>query len=182
MSREKAASEARAPVLLLAGSPSDLDRVLDARETLEELEIQCRIEVASAHRTPDRAVRIVEQAEAEGARVVVAFAGLAAHLAGLAAAHTRLPVIAVPLSGGTLGGMDAALATLQMPPGTPLAVVGIDAARNAALLAARILGVEDAGVRERLGKLAERDRERYAPERIAAEIERRVEQRRRKRE
>jgi 5-(carboxyamino)imidazole ribonucleotide mutase len=176
MSREDAA----APVLLLAGSPSDLDTVIEAWDTLELLEIPSRIEVASAHRTPDRAVAIVESAESEGVRVVIAFAGLAAHLAGLAAAHTQLPVIGVPLSGGALAGVDAALATLQMPPGTPLATVGIDAARNAALLAARILAVADAAIRDRLAKLMQQEQARYAPERIAAEVERRIAERRRR--
>ena len=167
-------SDAAAPlVLMLAGSPSDLDPVLRCEETLESLEIPSRIRVLSAHRTPDAVAECARNAEKEGFEVVIAFAGMAAHLAGVAAAYTRLPVIAVPLSVGPLGGVDAALAALQMPPGTPVATVAVDGARNAALLAARILGVRDPAVRDRLSRLAERDRERYAPEKVEAELEKR---------
>ncbi len=165
------------PVLLLAGSPSDLDLVLTCQETLESLEIGSEIRVQSAHRTPDLVADSTRNAEKEGFSVIVAFAGMAAHLAGVAAAHTRLPVIAVPVRSGALQGIDAALASLQMPPGTPVATVAVDGARNAALLAARILGVGDPAIRDRLSRLIERDRERYAPERIEAEIARRKQER-----
>jgi 5-(carboxyamino)imidazole ribonucleotide mutase len=167
------------PVLLLAGSPSDLDLVLTCQETLESLEIGSEIRVQSAHRTPDLVADSTRNAEKEGFSVIVAFAGMAAHLAGVAAAHTRLPVIAVPVRSGALQGIDAALASLQMPPGTPVATVAVDGARNAALLAARILGVGDPAIRDRLSRLIERDRERYAPERIEAEIARRKQERKR---
>ena len=167
------------PVLLLAGSPSDLDLVLTCQETLESLEIGSEIRVQSAHRTPDLVADSARNAEKEGFSVIVAFAGMAAHLAGVAAAHTRLPVIAVPVRSGALQGIDAALASLQMPPGTPVAAVAVDGARNAALLAARILGVGDPAIRDRLSRLSERDRERYAPERIEAEIARRKQERKR---
>lgn len=167
------------PVLLLAGSPSDLDLVLTCQETLESLEIGSEIRVQSAHRTPDMVADSARNAEKQGFSVIVAFAGMAAHLAGVAAAHTRLPVIAVPVRSGALQGIDAALASLQMPPGTPVATVAVDGARNAALLAARILGVGDPAIRDRLSRLIERDRERYAPERIEAEIARRKQERKR---
>ncbi len=167
------------PVLLLAGSPSDLDLVLTCQETLESLEIGSEIRVQSAHRTPDLVADSARNAEKQGFSVIVAFAGMAAHLAGVAAAHTRLPVIAVPVRSGALQGIDAALASLQMPPGTPVATVAVDGARNAALLAARILGVGDPAIRDRLSRLIERDRERYAPERIEAEIARRKQERKR---
>lgn len=160
-------------VLLLAGSPSDLDLVLSCEETLDALEIPSEIKVQSAHRTPDAVAETARNAEKEGFAVVIAFAGMAAHLAGVAAAHTRLPVIAVPVSSGALGGVDAALASLQMPPGTPVAAVAVDGARNGALLAARILGVGDSAVRDRLSRLAESDRARYDPDRIEAEIQKR---------
>ena len=160
-------------VLLLAGSPSDLDAVLEAEETLNELEIESRVRVASAHRTPEAVVEQVTRAESEGFRVIVAFAGLAAHLAGVSAAHTLLPVIGVPMSTGPLRGLEAALATLQMPPGTPVASVAIDGARNSALLAARILALDDAGIRDRLRAFVERARARYAPDQIEQELERR---------
>ncbi len=166
------------PVLLLCGSPNDLDRVLETRDVLGELGIGARVRVVSAHRTPDLATAAIERAEAEGVQVIIAFAGLTAHLAGVAAAHSRLPVIGVPLSVGPLAGVDAALATLQMPPGAPVAAVAIDGARNAALLAARILGVADPRIRERLSELAARERARYAPEQIEEEIRKRSEARR----
>jgi 5-(carboxyamino)imidazole ribonucleotide mutase len=164
---------ARPVALLLAGSSSDLAPVLECERTLGELGIPCEIRVASAHRTPELAIEAAQSAEKRGFLVLIAFAGMSAQLAGVAAAHTRLPVIGVPLSIGALGGIDAAVASLQMPPGTPVAVVAIDGARNAALLAARMLGLPEPRVRERLSSLAERERERYDPERIAAEIERR---------
>jgi len=163
----------RPKVLLITGSPSDLDRVLETQEVLESLGIESTIRVASAHRTPQLVVDIVTRAESEGFGVVIAFAGLAAHLAGVAAAHTLLPVIGVPLSVGPLSGVDAALATLQMPPGTPLAGVAIDGTQNGALLAARILAVGYPELRRRLSERAERELARYAPERIAEEIEKR---------
>jgi 5-(carboxyamino)imidazole ribonucleotide mutase len=160
-------------VLLLAGSPSDLDPVLAARELLAELGVEAVLQVASAHRTPELVAQRVSAAESDGFGAVIAFAGLAAHLAGVAAAHTLLPVIGVPLSGGALGGLDAALATLQMPPGTPVAAVAIDGARNGALLAARILALRHPELRVRLRERATHERERYAPERVAEEIARR---------
>jgi 5-(carboxyamino)imidazole ribonucleotide mutase len=165
--------------LLICGSPSDLDRVLETERTLEELGIGSRVRVVSAHRTPDAAAELIRGAEAEGFHVIVAFAGLTAHLAGAAAAHSLLPVIGVPLAVGPLNGIDAALATLQMPPGAPVAAVAVDGARNAALLAARILGVAYPQIRERLAEFAERDRARYSPEKIDAEIERRRRERKR---
>jgi 5-(carboxyamino)imidazole ribonucleotide mutase len=155
-------------VLLLAGSPGDLDTVLKAEETLNDLGIASELRVVSAHRTPDAATSAARTAEAEGFSVIIAFAGLAAHLAGVTAAHSMLPVIGVPLSGGPLKGIDAALATLQMPPGTPVGTVAIDGAKNAALLAARILALNDAAVRKSLDQILDRDRERYRPERIEA--------------
>jgi 5-(carboxyamino)imidazole ribonucleotide mutase len=168
----------RPQVLLLCGSPNDLDPVLDAQEVLESLGVSSRIDVVSAHRTPDLAQDSVRKAEAEGVQVIIAFAGLTAHLAGVAAAHSRLPVIGVPLAVGPLGGIDAALATLQMPPGTPVAAVAIGGARNAALLAARILSIAHPALRERLSAAAEGERERYHPEATRALVERRKRERR----
>lgn len=169
----EAASSPR--VLLLCGSPNDLDKVLEAQRVLEEMGIEGVVEVASAHRTPDRVAELVRGAEERGFGAVIAFAGLAAHLAGVAAAHTLLPVIGVPLAVGPLAGVEAALATLQMPPGTPVAAVAIDGVRNGALLAARILAARYPDVRQRLIEGARRDRERYAPDRIAREIQKRKE-------
>lgn len=161
-------------VLLLCGSPSDLDLVLDSKEVLESLGIVGEIRVLSAHRTPDEATTSARGAEQEGFEAIIAFAGMAAHLAGVVAAHSRLPVIGVPVSGGALAGIDAALATLQMPPGTPVATVAIDGARNAALLAGKILGGAHPELRERIDERAEHDRERYRPERVKDEIRQRL--------
>ena len=164
-------------VLLLAGSPSDLDLVLSCQETLDALEVSSEIRVQSAHRTPDAVTESARGAEKAGFEVLIAFAGMAAHLAGVVAAHTRLPVIAVPISSGSFGGLDAALASLQMPPGVPVAAVAVDGSRNAALLAGRILGLADPDLRDRVSRLAERERQRYAPEKIEAEIAKRRQKR-----
>jgi len=106
--------------------------------------------VASAHRTPEKAAAFVSGAAERGLEVIIAGAGLAAHLPGVIAAHTTLPVIGVPLSGGSLGGLDALLSVVQMPSGVPVATVGIDAFKNAALLAASILALKDRELSERL--------------------------------
>lgn len=146
---------------ILIGSPSDrglADRIVEA---LTGLGVGCEVKVLSAHRTPDRVVTYVQGAEGRGIRVLVACAGLAAHLAGVVAAHTLLPVIGVPVAGGTLGGLDALLATVQMPPGIPVATVAIDGGRNAAILAARILALQEPGVRAALEAALEADRARY---------------------
>jgi 5-(carboxyamino)imidazole ribonucleotide mutase len=160
-------------VLLVCGSPSDLDLVLDCEETLAELQIASTVRVLSAHRTPDEAVDAVKSAEKEGYRVVIGFAGMSAALPGVAAAHTTLPVIGVPCGGGALGGVDAALSVLQMPPGTPVAAVAVNGARNAALLAARILALGDPELRDRIAKRIKDDKRRYAPDSVAAELEKR---------
>jgi len=164
-------SPARSGALLIAGSPSDLDLVLQSQEVLESFGIPSEIRVLSAHRTPEAVVELVSGAERAGTDVIIAFAGLAAHLAGVVAAHTMLPVIGVPVASGPLRGIDAALSTLQMPPGTPVATVAIDGAKNAALLAARILAVREPELRDKLRAQLEIDRERYDAEQIAAEIE-----------
>ena len=155
----------------MCGSPSDLDLVLSCERTLNALEISSEIRVASAHRTPDVAAEHARSAEKQGFSLVITFAGMAAHLGGVAAAHTRLPVIQVPVDSGPLHGVDAALASLQMPPGTPLAAVAIDGAQNAALLAARMLALARPELRDRLSRHEEQARARYAPEAIASQIE-----------
>jgi 5-(carboxyamino)imidazole ribonucleotide mutase len=134
---------------ILTGSPSDLEVVKKAQETLTSLGIPSELFVLSAHRTPDLTARYCKEAEARGLEVIIACAGMAAHLAGAAAAHTLLPVIGVPLK-ASLDGLDALLATVQMPPGVPVATVGIDNAKNAAYLAARILARKFPEVKERL--------------------------------
>ena len=171
-------TKARPAVLLLVGSVGDLDVALRAEETLEELGVESHLEVASAHRTPEAAIELASGAEAAGYGVIIAFAGLAAHLAGVTAAHTLLPVIGVPVGGGPLQGIDALLSTVQMPGGTPVATVSIDGARNAALLATRILALRDPSLLEGLRRIRESDQERYRQDRVRSELERRRKDRR----
>jgi 5-(carboxyamino)imidazole ribonucleotide mutase len=137
-------------VLIVMGSDSDIDQMLPAVDVLKELEVAVRVMVASAHRSPDRVVTLAREARAAGVGVVLAGAGGAAHLAGVIAAHTTLPVVAVPIAVGTLGGIDALLSAVQMPGGVPIASVGIGGARNAGFFAAAILAASDAALAARL--------------------------------
>jgi 5-(carboxyamino)imidazole ribonucleotide mutase len=124
---------------IIMGSESDKETMLKAAKTLQEAGISHEVRVMSAHRTPDTVVEYCSMAKTRGLRVIIAGAGLSAALPGVAAAHTELPVIGVPISAGTLGGIDALLSCAQMPPGVPVAAVGIDNAKNAGILAARII-------------------------------------------
>lgn len=146
---------------ILTGSPNDVPKVVKVRETLEELGIPSEIVIASAHRTPDKVFAYLDRAHAEGVEVLIGCAGVAAHLAGVVAGHTRLPVIGLPLGNGPLSGWDSLLSTVQMPPGVPVATVAIDGARNAAVLAARILALKYPYIDQALKDLAERERQRY---------------------
>lgn len=128
-------------VLIVAGSESDRPVVEKAEKVLREAGVAYEFEIASAHRTPDRVAELARGAEGRGVRVVIAAAGLAAALPGVMAAHSKLPVIGLPVAAGALRGVDALLAIAQMPPGVPVAAVGIDAGANAAHLALRILGL-----------------------------------------
>lgn len=145
----------QALVAIVMGSKSDLPKVKSAAETLQKLGVPHEMRIASAHRTPDRAVALAREARGRGLKVIIAAAGGAAHLAGVLAAHTTLPVIGLPIASGSLGGLDALLSTAQMPNGAPVATVAIDGARNAAVLAAEILAIEDAGLAQRLTKMRE---------------------------
>ena len=138
-------------VALLMGSDSDLARLEPALELLKKLAIPCEARVLSAHRTPRALLDFVEQAPRRGIRLFLCAAGGAAHLAGVVAAHTDLPVIGIPLDNPPLGGLDALLSTAQMPAGVPVACVGLGAGgpANAALFAARVLALGDAGLAER---------------------------------
>ena len=146
---------------IVTGSPNDLPTVVKVRDTLTELGIASEIVVASAHRTPDKVLAYLERAHREGVQVLIGCAGVAAHLAGVIAGHTRLPVIGLPLGNGPLTGLDSLLSTVQMPPGVPVATVAIDGARNAAMLAARILALKYPEIDGALEKAARRERERY---------------------
>jgi phosphoribosylaminoimidazole carboxylase PurE protein len=125
------------------GSETDRERMEKALPILHEAGVETEVQVSSAHRQPDRTADLAREAEARGFGVLICGAGLSAALPGVAAAHTRLPVIGVPLN-AALGGLDALLSTVQMPPGVPVACVGIDNAKNAAHLALRILRLADA--------------------------------------
>jgi phosphoribosylaminoimidazole carboxylase PurE protein len=127
---------------IVMGSKSDLPAMEAAERELHERGIRCEVRVMSAHREPEKVADYARNARMRGLRVIIAGAGLSAALPGVVAAHTDLPVIGVPLTTRTsvAGGLDALLAIAQMPPGVPVACVGVDAARNAAVLAARILG------------------------------------------
>jgi len=137
---------------VLYGSTSDETVMADCLKTLDKLGIGYEVNVMSAHRTPAEVADYSEKAASKGLKVLIAGAGLAAHLAGAVAANTKLPVIGVPLNAGTLGGLDALLSTVQMPPGVPVATVAIGkyGAKNAAWLAARIIALSDADVASRL--------------------------------
>ncbi len=124
---------------IIMGSASDKETMRKAGIALEEAGIRYEVRVMSAHRTPDMVAEYCKMAKTRGLRVIIAGAGLSAALPGVAAAHTELPVIGVPVSAGTLGGLDALLSIAQMPPGVPVAAVGIDNAKNAGILAARII-------------------------------------------
>ncbi len=149
-------------VLILMGSDSDAPVMQAAVETLTELGLSSEITVASAHRSPARVMRLVEEAPGRGVKVFIAAAGAAAHLAGVVAAHTTLPVIGVPIASSDLKGLDALLSTVQMPPGVPVATVSIGkpGATNAAVLAAQIIATGDPKLAETLRaykkKLAEK--------------------------
>jgi phosphoribosylaminoimidazole carboxylase PurE protein len=132
-------------ILILMGSDSDAPVLQAAVEVLRELEITAEMTVASAHRSPDRVMRLVREAPGRGVKVFIVGAGAAAHLGGVVAAHTTLPVIGVPIDSSALNGLDALLSTVQMPPGVPVATVSIGkpGATNAGVLAAQILALSD---------------------------------------
>lgn len=153
-------------VAVIMGSDSDLNQMQKCIDCLKELEIPFEAHIMSAHRTPERASEFSKNAKENGFGVIIAAAGMAAHLAGAMAANTLLPVVGIPLNASPLNGMDALLSTVQMPPGLPVATVSIDGARNAAILAAQILALGDdelykklLGLREEMKQsIAEKDR------------------------
>ena len=137
-------------VAIVMGSDSDLPVLESAIKTLNQFEVPCEVRVLSAHRTPIEAADFARNARANGFGAIIAAAGKAAHLAGAMAAGTTLPVIGIPVKSSTLDGLDALLATVQMPSGMPVATVAIDGAANAALLAIQILAVTDEALAEKL--------------------------------
>ena len=137
-------------VAVIRGSDSDLPVVMPAIQELKRFGIETEARVMSAHRTPELAAQFSSKARENGFGVIIAAAGKAAHLAGVLAAHTTLPVIGIPVKSSTLDGLDALLATVQMPSGIPVATVAIDGAKNAALLAVQILALSDEALSDKL--------------------------------
>jgi 5-(carboxyamino)imidazole ribonucleotide mutase len=159
---------------IIMGSRSDHDTMVEAARVLEELGIEHEMEIVSAHRTPDRMFAYAEAAEGRGLEVIIAGAGGAAHLPGMTASKTVLPVIGVPVLSSSLSGLDSLLSIVQMPKGVPVATVAIGkaGAANAGLLAARILGASDPAVRQRLHEYRERlEVEALQPPGAAAEAD-----------
>lgn len=139
-------------VLIIMGSDSDLPVMQNAAKVLDELAVPYEVRVSSAHRAPQKTAELARGAKGGGFGAIIAGAGGAAHLAGVIAAETTLPVIAVPIKSGALAGLDALLAMVQMPAGIPVATVAIDGARNAGILAAQILAVADEALAARLAE------------------------------
>ena len=139
---------------ILMGSDSDLPTMAECARVLEDYGIEYDVRVLSAHRSPEHATAFAREAEGRGLRVIIAGAGGAAHLAGVVAAHSTLPVIGVPIESSPLGGFDSLLSTVQMPPGVPVATVGVGTmgAKNAAHLAVAILALEDKALKARLAE------------------------------
>ena len=139
-------------ILIILGSKSDLETVSGCGQLLEKFGISYTQEVSSAHRNPVKTVELVKKAERDGVKIIIAAAGMAAHLPGVVAAQTILPVIGIPIAGSTLNGMDALLSIVQMPAGVPVATVAIGShgAKNAALLAIEILAVSDENLAQKL--------------------------------
>ncbi len=143
---------------ILMGSDSDLPVMEKGAEVLKEMGIPYEIDISSAHRLPEKTANYAKTARERGIEVIIAGAGMAAHLAGVLAAHTTLPVIGVPLKSGPLEGVDALYSTVQMPPGIPVATVGIDGAKNAAYLACEILSIKYPEIAKKLDEFREKMR------------------------
>lgn len=139
-------------VAVIMGSDSDFPVVSKAIQTLKSFSVPVEAHVMSAHRTPEAAAEFSKNAAANGFGVIIAAAGKAAHLAGVLAAHTTLPVIGIPIKSSTFDGLDALLATVQMPSGIPVATVAVDGAENAALLAAQMLALSDKALASKLAE------------------------------
>lgn len=137
-------------VLIISGSDSDLPVMGEAAKVLEEFGVEYEMTISSAHRSPERTEELIVDASTSGIKVIIAGAGMAAHLAGVIAARFPLPVIGVPLEGGVLKGIDALLSTMQMPPGIPVATVAINGAKNAGILAVQILATSDKELENRI--------------------------------
>lgn len=144
---------------ILMGSESDMPVMEKAAEVLKEIGVPYEVDISSAHRLPDKTVEYAKTARERGIEVLIAGAGMAAHLAGVLAANTTLPVIGVPIKSGALNGIDALYSTVQMPAGIPVATVAIDGARNAAYLACSILSIKYPDIAEKLEKFRDKTKQ-----------------------
>jgi 5-(carboxyamino)imidazole ribonucleotide mutase len=162
MAKQAKSTSSKKPLVgILTGSPNDLGVVEKAQDVLESLGVTSELAVLSAHRTPEQVTEYVTNAPKRGVQVFIACAGMANHLAGAVAAQTLLPVIGVPLSSGGLDGLDALLATVQMPPGIPVASMAIDGTKNAAYFAARMLATHEPAIAKALADDLAEQRKRY---------------------
>lgn len=143
-------NEAKPLIGIVMGSDSDAEIAKKAKKVFNEFQIPFEVEIISAHRDTERCLQYAKSASERGIKIIIAMAGMSAHLAGVVAANTLLPVIGVPLRSGALEGMDALLSTVQMPSGIPVATVGVDVPANAAHLAIRILALSDENIREKI--------------------------------
>jgi 5-(carboxyamino)imidazole ribonucleotide mutase len=137
-------------VAVLMGSPNDMEKMQPAADMLEQFGLEADVRVMSAHRSPDLVTAFASSAREQGYAAFICGAGMAAHLAGVVAAHTTLPVVGVPISSGALNGVDALYSTVQMPPGIPVATVAINGAKNAAILVVEMLAITDSGLADKL--------------------------------
>jgi 5-(carboxyamino)imidazole ribonucleotide mutase len=142
-------------VAVLMGSPNDQEKMKPAAETLQRFGIEADVRVLSAHRNPDKVTELATNAREQGYVAFICAAGMAAHLAGVVAAHTTLPVVGVPIAAGALNGVDSLYSTVQMPKGIPVATVAIDGAMNAALLVVAMLAINDAAMADALSAFRE---------------------------
>ena len=149
----------KAMVGIIMGSDSDLPVMEKAAEVLREMGVGCEMDISSAHRLPDKTADYAKSARSRGIEVIIAGAGMAAHLAGVVAANTTLPVMGVPLKSGALNGVDALYSTVQMPAGIPVATVAIDGAKNAAYLACSILSIKYPEIAGKLEAYREKTRQ-----------------------
>ena len=156
-------------VAIIMGSDSDLPVLQKTIDTLVSFDIPFEVHVYSAHRTPEEVSTFVSKAEKNGFGVIIAAAGMSAHLAGVCASKTILPVIGIPIKSGDLGGMDALLSTVQMPSGMPVATVAIDGGANAGLLAIQILAVDNKELRKKLAEYREKNKQKVLDKNAAIE-------------
>ena len=147
-------------VQIIVGSKSDEPKIKPALDTLSEFGINCDFKIASAHRSPSYVEEIIDNAVNQGVKVFITGAGMANHLSGAVAARTTLPVIGVPFSGSSLGGIDSLFSTVQMPPGIPVATVAVDGAKNAAVLALEILSIENKDLQKKIIEFRHKEAEK----------------------